>query len=276
MGDKKAVLITGCSSGIGRESAMTLRDMGYRVFAAARKDSDVTHLSTNGTEGIKLDLADSNSVQSAASEVLRRCGGKLYALFNNGAYGQPGAVEDLTREAIREQFETNVFGTIELTNLIIPAMRKAGEGRIVMNSSVLGLVAAPFRGAYNASKFALEAFTDTLRVELSGSGVRVSLIEPGPISTKFRDNAYAAFKKRVDASKSVHKETYEIMVERLLREGPSTSTLPPEAVVEKLVHALESSRPKIRYYVTPTTYAAAIGKRVAPFWLMDRLLKNRI
>ncbi|MBI5814089.1 MAG: SDR family NAD(P)-dependent oxidoreductase [Nitrospinae bacterium] len=273
----KTVLVTGCSSGIGLCAAQILSKRGHRVFATARKQRDVEKLASMGLESFPLDLADSGSIKNAVDTVMKKCGGAPYALFNNGAYGQPGAVEDLTRAAIREQFETNVFGTMELTNLVIPAMRARGEGRIVMNSSVLGLVAAPMRGAYNASKFALEGFTDTLRLELWGSGIKVSLIEPGPIYTNFRENSYEAFKKHIVPAQSHHRQTYRKMEERLTSEGPGMSgTLPPEAVVEKLIHAVESGRPKIRYYVTRVTYGAALAKRILPSVVMDELLRRRI
>jgi NAD(P)-dependent dehydrogenase (short-subunit alcohol dehydrogenase family) len=222
---------------------------------------------------LPLDLANSASIRQALTEVLARSGGSLYALFNNGAYGQPGAVEDLRREVLREQFETNLFGTLELTNLVIPAMRAQGHGRIVMNSSVLGFAAMPYRGAYNASKFALEGLTDTLRLELAGSGIHVSLIEPGPIQSHFRANAYAAFKKNIDAGNSAHREKYLAMERRLNKPGPAAPfTLPPEAVLKKVLHALESSRPKVRYYVTLPTYLFAALKRILPQRAMDWVL----
>lgn len=270
---RRSVLITGCSSGIGLCCALGLAGRGWRVFATARARGDVEALAARGLEARRLDLADPPSIKEAAQWALEETGGGLYALFNNGAYGQPGAVKDLSREAIREQFEVNLFGTMELSNLLIPAMRSRGRGRVVQNSSVLGLVSAPFRGAYNASKFALEGLTDALRIELRGSGIHVSLIEPGPIQTKFRDNAYKAFKRNIDPEKSFHRETYRAMERRLTKEGPAARfTLPPEAVLKKLVHALESRRPKARYYVTVQTHAAGLMRRVLPCWMMDRLL----
>jgi NAD(P)-dependent dehydrogenase (short-subunit alcohol dehydrogenase family) len=160
MGDK-TVLITGCSSGIGLCVARGLKQRGWRVFATARQTTDVMRLQAEGLESLRLDLRDSASIQTAVAEILDRTGEQLDALFNNAAYGQMGAVEDLSREALREQFETNLFGTLELTNQIIPVMRRQGGGRIVFNSSVLGLVALPYRGAYVASKFALEGLADT-------------------------------------------------------------------------------------------------------------------
>lgn len=271
--DNKTILISGCSSGIGKRTAEILKDRGYRVFATARKALDVAELEKAGFESFPLDLADSDSIRNCVREVLKASDGKLYALFNNAGFGIPAAVEDLSREALRAQFETNVFGLIELTNLIIPVMRQQGEGRIIQNSSVLGLAPFPFRGAYNASKFAIEGITDTLRMELHQSGIVVSLIEPGPIISQFRENGHQAFLKYIDAENSHHKLNYAAMEKRLLKKGPvAPFTLPPEAVAKKVIHALESPRPKIRYYVTIVTYIFAFLRRVLPFWLLDKAL----
>ncbi|MCP4698019.1 MAG: SDR family NAD(P)-dependent oxidoreductase [Gammaproteobacteria bacterium] len=270
---KKTILISGCSSGIGRCAAEGLAARGYRVFATARKAEDVAALNAQGLESLLLDLNDSASVRAATDEVLARSGGELYALFNNGAYGQVGAVEDLRREVLHAQFETNVYGWLELTNLVLPVMRRQGYGRIIQNSSVLGFAAMPLRGAYTASKFAIEGLTDSLRLELAGTGIFVSLIEPGPIATQFRANCLTAYKRNIDPHTSLYRDKYLAMEQRLVHEGPASSfTLPPEAVLKKLVHALESPRPKIRYYVTFPTYLLAALKRVLPSRLLDRIL----
>lgn len=269
----RSILITGCSSGIGECAARTLRDRGYRVFATARRPQDVERLRAEGFEALPLDLADSASITAAVAAVLEATGGTLYGLFNNGAYGQPGAVEDLRREVLREQFETNLFGTHELTNLVIPVMRRQGHGRIIQNSSVLGFAAMRFRGAYNASKYALEGLTDTLRLELAGSGVYVSLVEPGPIASRFRDNAYRMYRKNIDPETSPHRETYQAMEARLLKEGPAVPfTLGPEAVVARVIHALEARRPRERYYVTFPTYLFGYLKRILPTRALDALV----
>lgn len=269
----RSILITGCSSGIGECAARTLRDRGYRVFATARRPQDVERLRAEGFEALPLDLADSASITAAVAAVLEATGGTLYGLFNNGAYGQPGAVEDLRREVLREQFETNLFGTHELTNLVIPVMRRQGHGRIIQNSSVLGFAAMRFRGAYNASKYALEGLTDTLRLELAGSGVYVSLVEPGPIASRFRDNAYRMYRKNIDPETSPHRETYQAMEARLLKEGPAVPfTLGPEAVVAKVIHALEARRPRERYYVTFPTYLFGYLKRILSTRALDALV----
>ncbi len=270
---ERSILITGCSSGIGRCVAEGLQERGYRVFATARKAKDVADLQTRGLESLQLDLDDSDSIHRAVDAVLERTGGTLYALFNNGAYGQPGAVEDLSREVLRAQFETNLFGTHELTRRIIPIMRRQGYGRIIQNSSVLGFVAMAYRGAYNASKYALEGLTDTLRLELAGSGIHVSLIEPGPITSRFRTNAREMFHRHIDAGNSVHRATYEAMERRLAKPGPAAPfTLPPEAVLQKVIHALESNRPRVRYYVTFPTWLFATLKRVVPHTMLDQVL----
>jgi NAD(P)-dependent dehydrogenase (short-subunit alcohol dehydrogenase family) len=269
----KSVLITGCSSGIGRHAAEGLARRGYRVFATTRRAEDINALSAAGLESIRLDLADSDSIRSAVHEVLARTGGTLFALFNNGAYGQPGAVEDLSREVLREQFETNLFGTVELTNSIIPVMRAQGYGRIIQNSSLLGFVALPYRGAYVASKFALEGLTDTLRLELQGSGIHVSLIEPGPVKSRFRANAHQAYLRNIDPDNSHHREKYLGMERRLQKPGPAAPfTLPPEAVLEKLIHALESPRPQIRYPVTFPSHLFSVLRRLLPHRALDRVL----
>jgi len=272
---QRSILITGCSSGIGLCVAKGLMQRGYRVFATARKAEDVAMLAQQGLESLQLDLADSTSIEAALASLLERTGGTLDALFNNGAYGQPGAVEDLRREVLREQFETNLFGTHELTCKVLPVMRRQGHGRIIHNSSVLGLIALPFRGAYNSSKYALEGLTDTLRLELHGSGIHIALIEPGPVTSRFRANAFAKYQQNIDKANSPYRETYEAMERRLTKEGPAAPfTLPPEAVLEKVIHALESPRPRVRYYVTFPTYLFATLKRLLPHRGLDWVLRR--
>ncbi|WP_457673044.1 SDR family oxidoreductase [Thiolapillus sp.] len=270
----RSILITGCSSGIGHHVAHGLKDRGYRVFATARKPEDVARLQAEGLESLALDLDDEDSIASAVEQVLERSGGRLYGLFNNGAYGQPGAVEDLDRQTLRAQLETNLLGWHDLTRRIIPVMRAQGEGRIIQNSSVLGFAAMPYRGAYNCSKFALEGLADTLRLELHGSGIHVSLIEPGPIRSRFRENAYARFLENIDMENSPHREAYRGMIERLKKEGDAAPfTLGPEAVLDKVVHALESRNPRPRYYVTFPTYLFGYLRRVLSSRMQDRLMR---
>ncbi len=263
---KKSILITGCSSGIGYYCAKKLRSDGYRVFATARNPKDVDRLLCEGLESFQLDLNDSTSITNAVKEVKRRTNGSLFALFNNGAYGQPGAVEDLRRDVLRKQFETNLFGTHELTASILPMMRKQGYGRIIQNSSVLGFVSLRFRGAYNASKYALEGLSDTLRLELEGSGIYVTLIEPGPIRSDFRKNALQKFLQNIDRAHSIFKAEYHKKLEALQSDKDAPFTLSEDAVYRAVKRALEDPIPKARYRVTvPTTF----------FWYMKRLLPTR-
>ena len=270
---QRSVLITGCSSGIGRHVAHGLKARGYRVFATARKQADVDDLITEGLESVQLDIANSASIQNAFETIMQKTNGNLYALFNNAAFGISGAVEDLARDALRDIFEVNLFGTHELTRLAIPAMRQQGHGRIIQNSSVLGLVALKYRGAYNATKYALEGLSDTLRMELEGTNIFVSLIEPGPIESDFRKNAYAAYKRYINKDSSFFREVYERTEDRLQTEGPVVPfTLGPEAVLKKVIHALESKRPRIRYYVTFPTYLFGYLKRLLPDRIMDKIL----
>jgi NAD(P)-dependent dehydrogenase (short-subunit alcohol dehydrogenase family) len=272
---KQSVLITGCSSGIGECVARGLHARGYRVFASVRKPDDCAALQQAGIECVVLDYADSASIQSAVEQVLELTGGRLYALFNNGAYGQPGACEDLSREAIRQQFETNVFGWMELTNLIIPVMRAQGYGRIIQNSSILGFAAMTMRGAYNASKFAIEGFSDTLRRELAGTDIHVSLIEPGPVESRFRANAYRAFQQHIEIENSIHRERYAKMIQNFETIGNvQPFTLPPEAVLKRVLHALQSRQPRIRYPVTFPTYLFSWLKRVLSDRMLDRILRR--
>lgn len=269
----KTILISGCSTGIGYCVAKGLHDRGYRVFATARKSHDVTRLQQEGLTCLQLDLDDSQSIKNCVTEVLNQTGGRIDVLFNNGAYGQPGAVEDLARDILRAQLETNLLGTLELTNRVIPAMREQGYGRIIQNSSVLGFISLPYRGAYNISKYALEGLSDTLRLELEGTGIFVSIIEPGPIKSEFRKNAFAAYKKNISPDNSSHRDIYKRMENRLTKKGQATSfTLPPEAVLKKVLHAIESPKPKVRYYVTFPTYLFVVLKRFLSPRMLDRFL----
>ncbi len=263
----KTVFITGCSSGIGYEAAHALVKQGFHVIASCRKQADVERLQLDGLTCIQLDLADNDSILNAVKKIKKITNGELFALFNNGAYGQPGALEDLPTDALRQQFEINVFGWHTLTQALLPLMFKRGEGRIVQNSSVLGFVALKYRGAYNASKFAIEGWTDTLRLELENTPIQVSLIEPGPIETKFRINALQAFHQHIKVKGSRHEQAYLGQEKRLeAKESESQYTLPASAIMPSLIHALTAKRAKIRYRVTkPTTY----------MWLFKRLLPSR-
>jgi NAD(P)-dependent dehydrogenase (short-subunit alcohol dehydrogenase family) len=270
----KTVLITGCSTGIGYCCALGLKQRGYRVLATVRNAEDAARLRSAGLEVLMLDYADSASVQACANEVKQLTDGKLFALVNNGAYGQPGAVEDLTRKVLEEQFAANFFGWHELTILCLPFLRDNGKARIVNVSSVLGIVAMKWRGAYNSSKFALEALTDTMRLELQGSGVRVSTLEPGPIASKFVETSLKFFEKNVVVENSHYQVAYEKQRARLGKGGSNKFKLPPEAVLEKLIHALESNTPRAHYYVTTPTYVMGFARRFLPQGLMDKFVNR--
>lgn len=268
---ERSVLITGCSSGIGLASAREMKARGWRVFATARKPEDIARLKGEGLESLYLDYAEPHSIAAAAEHVLQATDGTLGALFNNGAYGQPGAVEDLRPEVLRAQFEVNVFGWHDLTRRVIPSMRERGAGRIVFCSSVLGLVSAPYRGAYCATKFAVEALADALRMELAPAGIAVVLIEPGPIATRFLENALTHYRRHIDLEGSPHREIYRARIAHLEEGGDQTFKLGPEAVALKLAHALESRNPKRRYYVTVPTYVAALLRRILPGGALDAI-----
>jgi short-subunit dehydrogenase len=273
---QKSILITGCSTGIGLCAAQILHKKGYRVFASARKESDVAKLAALGLESVQLDIDSSASIQNALNIVLQKTGGTLDAVFNNAGFVQAGAVEDLSRNMMREQFETNVFGPMELTNLVIPIMRKQGHGRIIQNTSILGIVAMPFRGCYNASKFALEGFSNTLRQELHGTGIYVSNITPGPIHSELRKNAMHHYDAHLSKKNSVHRALYKKMETYFFKLTASEKrfTLGPEAVVKKLLLALESKRPKAHYYVTFSAHLFAFLRRVLPDSTLDALMKK--
>ncbi len=267
---QRAILITGCSSGIGLASARALRERGWRVFATARTPKDIMRLQVDErVDAVHLDLADPQSIATCVESVLSKSDGVVDALFNNAAYGQPGAIEDVSIDALRAQFEVNLFGTHDLTRRIIPAMHAQGHGRIVQCSSVLGILAAPYRGAYCASKFALEAISDVMRMELAGTGIHVSTIEPGPINTRFIDSSVAAAHRWIDIENSRHHARYKAMLEALANGGKQTFKLEPEAVAKKLIHAVEHPRPKAHYYVTLPTYMAVVARRALPIKVID-------
>ena len=267
----RSILITGCSSGIGYDAAHALRARGWRVLATCRNPGDCARLEGEGLESYPLDYADPHSVRDAVAEALERTGGTLDALFNNGAYGIPGAVEDLPTDALRAIFETNVFGYHELTRRVIPVMRAQGHGRIIQNSSVLGFVVLRWRGAYNSTKFALEGLTDTLRLEMRDTPIHVILIEPGPITTKIRENSIPHFEKWIDWEASPRADQYRTGLRKRLytNSGPDAFELPCDAVTKKLIHALEAANPRPRYFVTTPTYVMNLLKRVLPTRMLD-------
>lgn len=260
----RSILITGCSSGIGKCAAEGMHARGWRVFATARKPEDLEMLRQLGVTPLYLDYAEPDSIEAAANALFETTGGTLDALFNNGAYGQPGALEDVSTDVLRAQFEANFFGWHDLTRRVIPAMRKQGHGRIVMCSSVLGIITMGFRGPYAASKFALEAYSDTLRIELHGTGIHVAVIEPGPIRTKFTATALTYARKNIDIVHSVHVKAYARRIRAMEKGGNTFGELGPEAVLDALVKAVESGNPRPQYFVTRPTLWMSLLKRVAP------------
>lgn len=270
----KSILITGCSSGIGYAAAHGLRARGWRVFASCRQQADCDRLTAEGFDSPLLDYTDTASIHAALEHVLGATGGTLDALYNNGAHATPGAVEDLPTDALRDIFESNFFGWHELTRAVLPIMRAQGYGRIVQCSSVLGLVTMPWRGAYNATKFALEGLTDTLRIEMRDTPIHIVLIEPGPVTSKIRANSIPYFERWIDWEASPRRGQYESKLRKRLyaSSGPDTFELPPEAVVKKLVHALEAPKPRPRYYVTTPTYISGFLRRILPTRALDWVL----
>ncbi len=272
----RSILITGCSSGIGLDAARGLHTRGWRVFATCRQEADCERLRGEGLESFRLDYADEDSIAAAVEEVRLRTGGTLDALFNNGAYACPGAVEDLPRAALRAIFEVNLFGYHDLARRVIPLMRAQGHGRIVNCSSVLGFVGMTWRGAYVATKFAMEGLTDVLRIEMRGTGIDVILIEPGPIATKIRENAIPHFEKWIDWKTSARADQYRTLLGRLYEPAAKKDAfeLLPDAVTAKLIRALESRRPQARYYVTTPTYLMDIARRILPTRALDWLVSR--
>lgn len=270
---ERSILITGCSSGIGLDAARSLRGRGWRVFAACRKEADCARLRAEGFAAPRIDYEDEASIEAGLAEVLGATGGRLDALFNNGAYAIPGPVEDVPTEALRTIFQANLIGWHDLTRRVIPVMRGQGHGRIVQCSSVLGLVAMKWRGAYVATKFALEGLSDAMRLELAGTGIEVVIIDPGPIDTPFRQNAIRQFEKWIDWENSVRADEYrESLLDQLYKGGGKGPQWPAAAVTKTLVRALESPRPKARYYVTTPTYVMGALRRVLPGRALDWLL----
>jgi NAD(P)-dependent dehydrogenase (short-subunit alcohol dehydrogenase family) len=273
MTDRRSIIVTGCSSGIGAWCVRALASDGWRVFATVRRVEDLGPLESDGIEAFLMDYTKPDTIYSLVEQVLARTGGRLDALFNNGAYGQAGAVEDLPVEALRLQLETNVIGWHDLTRQVIPAMRAQGHGRIVQCSSILGIVPYRWRGAYNASKFALEGLTLTMRMELAGSGIEVSLIEPGPITSRFTANAVAYVERFIDLKGSVHAKEYERQMRRLKGEsGPARGKLEPDAVYAALKRALTERKPKPHYIVTQPAKQGALLKKLLPAGLFYRII----
>jgi NADP-dependent 3-hydroxy acid dehydrogenase YdfG len=277
---KQSILITGCSSGIGFNVANDLNSAGYQVFAGCRKATDVDRLKTNFPDiyWLQLDVTDNKSIELALNNILQITHGRLDAVFHNAGFGMPGAVEDISKQAILAQFDTNVFGVLELTNKIIPIMREQGSGKIIVNSSILGFISLRYRGAYTASKFALEGLFNTLRLELADSPISVSIIQPGPITSKFRDNSYQNFLNNIDAENSVHVTKYKNMQQKFLPKLETATKkldlfeLPPSAISKRVLKILKTTKPRARYSVTLPTYLFRFLVRILPTKILDQLL----
>ncbi len=276
MTKQRSVLITGCSSGIGYDAAHGLSKAGWRVFATCRSEADCARLRDEGLEVLRLDMTDPASMDAALTEILARTGGTLDALINNAAFGLPGAVEDLPTQGIREVFETNFFGLHELTTKVIPIMRDQGHGRIVNIGSVLGYVVFKWRASYTASKFALEGYTDTLRIEMADTPIKIILVDPGPITSSIRQNSAAHFERWIDWEASPRAELYrKSLLKRLYEDrGPDPFELPASAVTNKLIRALEAKRPSAKIYVTTPAYTMNVVRRLLPTRALDWLIQR--
>ncbi len=273
---KKSILITGCSSGIGYDAAHGMRAAGWRVFASCRQAADCERMIAEGFESPLLDYNDTKTLEAGLAEVLAATGGTLDALFNNGGFGTPGAAEDLPREALRANFETNVFGVHDLSTRVIPVMRAQGHGRIVNHSSVLGLVAMRWRSAYNATKFALEGLTDTLRLEMADTNIKIVTMNTGPVTSDIRKKSIPHFEKWIDWKNSPRRAQYEASLRKRLYEdsGPDKFELPASAVTAKLLKAVTHPNPKPRYYVTTPTYLMGFLRRILTSRGLDRVLRK--
>lgn len=273
---KKTILITGCSSGIGYDCAHALRDAGWQVFAACRTKEDCARLQQEGFDSPLIDYSAPDTISTGLQAVLDSTGGNLDALFNNGAYAIPGALEDIPDAAMRAIFDANFFGWHDLIQKVLPVLRAQGHGRIIQNSSVLGFAAMPWRGAYNATKFAIEGYSDTLRMELAPSNIQVVLIEPGPIATQFRENSVRQFERWVAWRQSALAPLYEAeLIKRLYASTePDAYALPASAVSAKVLRALSARHPKPRYYVTTPTHVIGVLRRVLSTRALDKILSR--
>ena len=276
--NKRSVLITGCSSGIGWATAAEMAARNWRIFATARNSEDMQRIEEEGWNAVTLDVSSSDSIAQAVATVLDATDGALDGVVNNAGFGMPGAIEDLSREAMQRQFEVNLFGALELTNLLLPALRKGPQGRVVYISSLVGRMSLPFMGIYSASKFALEAVADAQRIELSMTPVRVVLIAPGPIGTLFSSTCATEGKSRLDLHRSRFSTAYERYFKQRRGGGMSEDRfrLPPEAVAKKVAHALISDRPKVRYLVTLPTYVADFLVRFVPVRWRDSVMQQQV
>jgi len=269
------ILITGCSSGIGLETAKTLKKNGIKVYPSARKEKDVKMLQSLGFEAFLIDVTKPEQIKTTLEKIIKN-DAKIDAVFNNAGFGQPGALEDIKTEVLREQFETNVFSLHELTRQVLPYMREQGYGKIIQHSSVLGLISLRFRGSYNASKYAIEGLADTLRLELSNTKIFVSTINTGPVTSKFRDNAVKKFNQNVDQENSAFKKEYDTQLNTRLNDEKDNTpfNLPASSVANIILKIMNTDKPKPRYYVTKATYILGFFKRVLSTSILDKILQK--
>lgn len=275
-GDPRSILITGCASGIGRHAALALHQRGWKVIATCRQAGDCAGLEAHGLTALHLDLADAGTIRTAFARATEITGGRLDALFNNGAHALAGAIEDTPTDAFRAIFEANFMGWHELVRLALPVMRRQRHGRIVQCSSVLGFVGLRMRGAYVTTKFAVEGYTDVLRLELRGTGIHPILLSPGPITSRLRANARPHYERWVERENTpwagFYRQTLEPRLYAPEDAPPDRFELSPAATTAKLIRALEAPRPRARYFVTTPTYAAWYLKRFLPVGWLDRIL----
>ena len=274
----KNILITGCSSGIGKDVAITLHNKGWRVFATCRSKTDCTFFTKLGIESFPLDLLKEESINCAVNLVKEKTKSQLDVLFNNGAYAIPGAIQDIPRSAMREIFEVNVFGQIDLINRCIPLMMSSDYPKIINCSSVLGFISLPYRGLYSATKYSIEALTDALRRENYDSKIKFVLIQPGPINTDIKKKSVKHFEKWINWKKSIHKKTYENKVIKRLydnnyKDSFNSYELQPDEVTKILINVLNSKKPKARYKITIQTKIAQIMTKLLPTNILDWFFK---
>ena len=274
----KNILITGCSSGIGKNVAITLHNKGWRVFATCRSKTDCTFFTKLGIESFPLDLLKEESINCAVNLVKEKTKSQLDVLFNNGAYAIPGAIQDIPRSAMREIFEVNVFGQIDLINRCIPLMMSSDYPKIINCSSVLGFISLPYRGLYSATKYSIEALTDALRRENYDSKIKFVLIQPGPINTDIKKKSIKHFEKWIDWKKSIHQKTYENKVIKRLydnnyKDSFNSYELQPDEVTKIIIKVLNSKKPKARYKITIQTKIAQIMIKLLPTNTLDWFFK---
>lgn len=269
----KTILITGCSTGIGHDAALTLAKRGHRIIAACRKQADVDRLISFGLESVQMDVASPSSIAKAFAEVLDKTEGQLDVLINNAGYTQAGALEDIHFDVLYEQFATNVFGLMELTRLAIPIMRQQQQGRIINISSIFGIVSMPFHGAYIASKHAIEGLSDTLRLELKSSGIKVISIQPGPVTSNLKETILDYSLKKLDVVNShFHHQYWRMLGPFREKRRKTIFTRGAHVVTNKLIHAIEVSSPKTKYPVTWVAYFCIFLKRILTVTMLDRIM----